>query len=301
MNTDLYVIHNPAAGARHPERLRRRVEAALSARSVRFEYTYTNAPGHGRELVREALAAGYARVLVAGGDGTVLEAVESLVESQAALALLPIGTGNQLAANMGLPKGIEKSIDVAVAGTVRRIDVGMLDGRPFSCFAGAGFDAEVVRPDSDLKRKIGYLAYVHAAAGAAFAPKPSSIAVTVAGERTVCNGIGVEVANMPALTAPLLVRPIDLVPDGKPDDGLLDVCVLAVEKTIDFVTALTSIMVGRTEKDPRLRYFRGKEVTVEADPPLPVQIDGERLEITTPFSATVRPGALGILVPALQS
>ncbi len=301
MNTDLYVIHNPAAGARHPERLRRRVEAALSARSVRFEYAYTNAPGHGRELVREALAAGYARVLVAGGDGTVLEAVESLVESQAALALLPIGTGNQLAANMGLPKGIEKSIDVAVAGTVRRIDVGMLDGRPFSCFAGAGFDAEVVRPDSDLKRKIGYLAYVHAAAGAAFAPKPSSIAVTVDGERTVCNGIGVEVANMPALTAPLLVRPIDLVPDGKPDDGLLDVCVLAVEKTIDFVTALTSIMVGRTDKDPRLRYFRGREVTVEADPPLPVQIDGERLEMTTPFSATVRPGALGILVPAQQS
>lgn len=301
MNTDLYVIHNPAAGARHPERLRRRVEAVLTARSVGFEYAYTESPGHGRELVKEALAAGYARILVAGGDGTVLEAVESLVGSRAALALLPVGTGNQLAANMGLPKGIEKSIDVAVGGTVRRIDVGMLDGRPFACFAGAGFDAEVVRPDSDLKRKIGYLAYVHAAAGAAFAPKPSSIAVTVDGVRSVCTGIGVEVANMPALTAPLLVRPIDLVPDGRPDDGLLDVCVLAVEKTIDVVSALTSIMVGRTEKDPRLQYFRGKEVVVEADPPLPVQIDGERLELMTPFKATVRPGALGILVPAQQS
>ncbi len=301
MKTDIFVVHNPAAGARQPERLRRRVESALAARSVRFEYAYTNAPGHGRELVRQALADGYARVLVAGGDGTVLEAVDSLVDSRAALALLPVGTGNQLAANMGLPKGIEKSIDVAVSGTVRRIDVGMLDGRPFMCFAGAGFDAEVVRPDSDLKRKIGYLAYVHAAAGAAFAPKPSAITVTVDGVRNVCNGIGVEVANMPALTAPLLVRPIDLVPDGKPDDGLLDVCVLAVEKTIDFVTALTSIMVGRTEKDPRLQYFRGKQVSVEADPPLPVQIDGERLDITTPFEATVRPGALGILVPAQHS
>jgi diacylglycerol kinase (ATP) len=301
LSTDLYVIHNPAAGARQPERLRRRVEAALAARSVRFEYAYTNAPGHGRELVKRALADGYGRVLVAGGDGTVLEAVDSLADSRAALALLPVGTGNQLAANMGLPKGIEKSIDVAVGGMVRRIDVGMLEGRPFMCFAGAGFDAEVVRPDSDLKRKIGYLAYVHAAAGAAFAPKPSSITVTVDGVRNVCSGIGVEVANMPALTAPLLVRPIDLVPDGKPDDGLLDVCVLAVEKTIDFVSALTSIMVGRTEKDPRLQYFRGKEVTVEADPPLPVQIDGERLEMTTPFKTTVRPGALGILVPAQQS
>lgn len=301
MSTDLFVIHNPAAGARHPERLRRRVETALTARSVRFEYAYTREPGHGRELVSEALAAGYARVLVAGGDGTVLEAVESLVDSPASIALLPVGTGNQLAANMGLPRGIEKSIDVAVGGVERRVDVGMVEDRPFACIAGAGFDAEVVRPDSDLKRRIGYLAYVQAAAGAAFAPKPASIAVTVDGVREVCTGIGVEVANMPALTAPLLVRPIDLVPDGKPDDGLLDVCVLAVEKTIDLVSALTSIMVGRTEKDPRLRYFRGREVIVEADPPLPVQIDGERLEMTTPFRATVRPGALGILVPARQS
>lgn len=301
MNTDLYVIHNPAAGARHPERLRRRVEAALAARSVRFEYVFTRAPGHGRELVSEALEAGYERVLVAGGDGTVLEAVEALVDSPAAIALLPVGTGNQLAANMGLPRGIEKSIDVAVGGTERRIDVGMVDGRPFACIAGAGFDAEVVRPDSDLKRRIGYLAYVQAAASAAFTPRPSTISVTVDGVREVCTGIGVEVANMPALTAPLLVRPVDLVPDGKPDDGLLDVCVLSVEKTIDLVTALTSIMMGRTEKDPRLRYFRGREVVVEADPPLPVQVDGERLDVTTPFRATVRPGALGILVPTTQS
>ncbi len=300
MSGEIFVVHNPAAGARHPDRLRRQVEAALAARQVEFEYAYTKAPGHGRELVEEALSAGYGRVLVAGGDGTVLEAVEALADSSAALALLPVGTGNQLAANMGLPKGVDRSIDVAVSGRIRKIDVGMLDEQPFACIAGAGFDAEVVSPQSEMKRKIGYLAYVQAAAGAAFAPKVSRIVVVVDGEESECTGIGVEVANMPALTAPLLARPVDLVPDGKPDDGLLDVCVLATETTMELIAALTSIISGRMEQDPRLRYFRGREVVVRADPPLPVQIDGERTEAVTPFAATVRPGALGIVVPAEQ-
>jgi len=293
----LFVIHNPAAGSRHPERLRRRVEALLAQRQIDFGYAYTESGGHAEELAGEALADGYTRFLAAGGDGTVLEVVSALVDTEASLALLPVGTGNQLAANMRLPKGISRSIDVALNGRVRKIDVGMIDGRPFTCIAGAGFDADVVRPDSSIKRRLGYLAYVYAAAAAAFSPKPSSLRITVDGHEVTCAGIGIEVANMPGLTAPLLRRPVDLIPDGKPDDGLLDVCVLAVETTFDFISAITSIITGRMARDRRLRYYRGREVRVEADPPLTVQIDGERLSSTTPFVATVRPGALRLVVP----
>jgi diacylglycerol kinase (ATP) len=294
----LFVIHNPAAGARHPERLRRRVETVLSARRVDFAYAYTEDRGHAQELALNALDTGYERFLVAGGDGTILEVVSALVETDASLALLPVGTGNQLAANMRLPRGIQQSIEVALKGGVRKIDVGILDGQPFTCIAGAGFDADVVRPDSAMKRRVGYLAYVHSAASSAFSPKPSTMRITVDGDERTVRGIGVEVANMPGLTAPMLPRPVDLVPDGRPDDGLLDVCVLAVETTFDFVTAMTSIMTGRQERDQRLQYFRGREVSVEADPPLPVQVDGEVLDRTTPFVATVKPGALSLVVPA---
>ena len=104
---------------------------------------------------------------------------------------------------------------------------------------------------------------------------------------------------MPGLAAPPFTRPVDLVPDGKPDDGLLDVCVLAVESTLEFLSALTAIMMRRHSKSRGLQFFRGREITVEADPPMPVQIDGERLEATTPFTATVRPLALNVIVPDL--
>jgi YegS/Rv2252/BmrU family lipid kinase len=293
----LFFIHNPVAGAKHPERLRRRVETALAKRQVEFEYAYTERQGHAADLAHDALESGYDRIVAAGGDGTVLEVVSALVDSDAELALLPVGTGNQLAANMRLPKGVARSIEVALNGGRKKIDVGMIEGQPFTCIAGAGFDADVVRPNSALKRRVGYLAYVHAAAASAFSPKPSDFRLEVDGEEILCRGIGVEVANMPGLTAPMLRRPVDLVPDGKPDDGLLDVCVLAVETTLDFVSAMTSIMTGRTERDPRLQYYRGREIRVEADPPLTVQIDGERLGSTTPFVATVRPGALNLVVP----
>jgi diacylglycerol kinase family enzyme len=174
-----------------------------------------------------------------------------------------------------------------VDGSPRKIDVGMLNGYPFTIIAGAGFDADVVRPPSAIKRRIGYLAYVHAAIGAAFAPRTSDLRINVDGVEHELRGIGVEVANMPGLAAPPFARPVDLVPDGKPDDGLLDVCVLAAESTFDFLSALG------------LRFFRGREITVDADPPMPVQIDGERLEATTPFTATVRPLALNVIVPRL--
>jgi YegS/Rv2252/BmrU family lipid kinase len=293
----LFIIHNPAAGPTQAERLQRRVETALDARQVSFEYARTEAPGHARELAAAALAEGYSRVLVAGGDGTVLEAVSALVDSDSALALLPVGTGNQLAANLGVPKSLRAALDVALAGKVRQIDVGMMDGQPFTIIAGAGFDAEVVRPRSEIKKRLGYLAYIHAATAAAIAPRPSSLRITVDGEEHITSGIGVEVANMPGLTAPMLRRPVGLVPDGRPDDGLLDVCVLAVETTFDFLSAMSSIIARRYGRNPRLRYFRGREVVVEADPPLPVQIDGERLDRTTPFEAKIRPRALNVVVP----
>ncbi|UCC73322.1 MAG: diacylglycerol kinase family lipid kinase [Gemmatimonadota bacterium] len=298
MRRELFIIHNPAAGPRRAEQLRRQVEAALDARKIPYAYSRTEAPGHAQELAAAAVADGYGRVLVAGGDGTVLEVASALVGSDAVLALLPVGTGNQLAANLGVPKSLSGSLDVALKGSVRKIDVGMIDGRPFTVIAGAGYDAEVVRPRSELKKRLGYLAYVHAATAAAFAPSPSTLRITVDGEQDTCRGIGVEVANMSGLTAPLLPRPVDLVPDGRPDDGLLDVCVFAVETTLDFLSAMASIVTRRYRRSRRLRYYRGREVVVEADPPLPVQIDGERQGTTTPFTATVRPRALNVVVPA---
>ena len=150
---DLFVVQNPSAGMRRPEKLRLRIEAALSSRGVPYEHAYTNAPGHGPELVSDALARGFRRFLVAGGDGTVREAVTALAGSDASLALLPVGTGNQLAANLGVPRRLESSINTAVNGHLRKIDLGLVNGKPFTSIVGAGLDTEIVRPPPRPSRR----------------------------------------------------------------------------------------------------------------------------------------------------
>lgn len=297
--TELFVIQNPAAGMRRPERLRRRLEAALDRRGVRYEHAYTAEPGHAGELARQALTDGFTRVLVAGGDGTVLETVSAMAGRDAALAVLPVGTGNQLAANLGIPRSLKRSVDIALSGRPRVIDLGLIDGRPFSCIAGAGFDAAVVRPAPDAKRRFGYLAYVHAALGAMSSPETAEFRIRIDGEELCGRGIGVEITNMPGLTAPGLPGALPIVPEGGMDDGLLDGCLLAVETAVDCVKALGSIITRRFDRDGTLVYFKGREIEVEADPPLRVQADGDRLGLT-PFVARVWPGALTVLVPRAQ-
>ncbi len=293
----LFVIQNPVAGTRRPERLHRRLQTELAARDVSYEHVYTRERGHGAELVRQALEAGFDRILVAGGDGTIREAVSSLAGSRAALALLPVGTGNQLAANLGIPKSLRGCVSVALGGRVRDIDLGLIDGRPFAAIAGAGFDARVVQPDSRIKRRFGYLAYVHAATAAVLAPRLAAIQVRVDDREISGRGIGVMVMNMPGLTAPGLPRPVTIVPGGRMDDGKLDGLIIAASTRRECLSALGSILRRRQQSSPLFEFFRGREIQVEADPPFPVQADGEQLG-KTPFRVKVWPGALRVLVPA---
>jgi YegS/Rv2252/BmrU family lipid kinase len=294
----LFIIQNPAARTRHPERLRKKIESLLLARGVAFEHAYTDAPGHGSELVADALSRGYRRVLVAGGDGTVREAVSALAGAEAALALLPAGTGNQMAANLGVPKDLKRSLEVALRGRIRTVDLGMINGRPFAAIAGAGIEAEVIRPKSRAKRRFGYLAYVHAATFAALSPKPANLRIGLDGNRSITGrGVGVEVVNMPGLTAPGLPRPVRIVPDGRMDDGQLDGFLVAAETTFECFAAVGSIVFRRFNQNRRLHYFSAREISVEADPPLPVQADGELIG-ETPFRAKIWPNALKVLVPA---
>lgn len=295
----VYVIQNPAAGTGSARWLTRRIRGALAERAIPHTFRYTRRAGHAEELARSALDEGWPRILVAGGDGTVLEVVSALAGTDSALALLPVGTGNQLAANLGIPRRLSKAITVAVDGDVRRIDVGVIDGQPFTCMAGAGLDAEIVRPGRRAKRWVGYLAYLGSALWAALSPPRASLRITIDDRDVECRGVGVEVANMPGIWGPGLREPVRVVPDGALDDGRLEVCVLAFERTSDLVGALISILAGHPERDSRLRYYRGRTIVVDSDPPLSVQVDGESFG-TTPFRAEVRPQALKVVVPRGQ-
>lgn len=294
---DVIVIHNPAAGARDPGRLRARIAAGLARLGVRAELQETRAGGAARELARHAVREGIPRVLVAGGDGTIAEAAAELLEAPTILGILPVGSGNQLAHYLGVPRGLEAAIATALGDAVRVIDVGLIDGRVFASVAGGGVDAEVIALASrGVKRRAGGVAYLLAGMRTALAPCRSRIRVRVDDTEWEGDGFGAMVGNIPRLHVPLSPRSLRIFPGGSAEDGILDCCVLAMKGRVPLAAALWKAYVGDARGYAGVRYFRGRSVEVSAEPPLPAQADGELIG-TTPFRVVVRPAVLKVAAP----
>ena len=294
---DALVIHNPAAGARHPERFRNRIAAEVGRRRERVEVCTTTGAGAARELARRAVEEGISRVIVAGGDGTISEVATAIAGGATILGVIPGGTGNQLAFELGLPLALDRAVAVAMGDSLRRIDVGWVDGRAFTAMAGAGIDAAVIGgADPRTKRWAGKMAYI-ASALRAVSDLPRSRLVIRVDERTwKGDGIGVLVANVPRLRVPFLAHGLTVVPGGSVEDGLLDCCALAVDGVPGLAREVWLGLRGADGGGSDLQYLRGRTIVVEADPPLGVQVDGD-LAGTTPFRAEVRPGALVVAAP----
>ena len=171
-----------------------------------------------------AVAAGARLVLVCGGDGTVAACAGALAGTGVAMAVVPVGTGNLLARNLGIPLELAEALEVAFGTAERVIDVLEAAEQRFVVMAGLGFDAALIRDtDDDLKERLGWLAYVGGLARALRRSPHARFTITIDdGLPVSTEAIGVLVGNVGQLEAG-----ITLMPDASPDDGQLDVLVLA--------------------------------------------------------------------------
>ena len=298
---DALVIHNPSAGTRNPERLRARIAERLGRRGVRAEVWTTSDARAARQLARRAVTEGIPRVLVAGGDGTVSEVAGELAGRETVLGILPFGTGNQLAFYLGLPLALERALDVALGPSIRAMDVGSIDGRTFTAIAGAGIDADVIAgADRKVKRWVGKLAYLASGLGAALRMRPATIRVQVDGAEWEGRGLGILLANVPRLRVPLLPGGLTIAPDASAEDGILDACVLTAHDLPGLAHEVWRGLVSNGGHGSGLRYFSGRTIRVETDPPLAVEVDGD-LAGFTPIQATLQPAALRVAAPPVGS
>lgn len=249
-------------------------------------------PGVG--MCRQAVDEGCDVVLVCGGDGTVRAAVTALTGGSVPLAILPAGTGNLLARNLGLPLGNEAAaLRVGISGRTKAIDVGVFEDRRFVVMAGLGFDAAIMRDAPEgLKRVVGWPAYL-VSAGRHLRGRGFRVTLTVDdGTPTQHRVRGIVVGNVGRLQAGF-----PLLPDAEPDDGFLDVVVFSPRNIVDW-GLLAGRVIRRAEKpDRRLERHRGRRVLVEASRPQPRQLDGDVIEDGRTMDITVEPHALQVRVP----
>ena len=287
------VIINPIAGFRlpgdGPERRVAVARQALDRHGVEGTVSVTERAGHARALAARAVADGCDLVIAWGGDGTVNEVAAALTGGQAALGVVPAGSGNGLARGLGLPARPSAALERALGGSERQIDVGEFAGRRFFNVAGVGFDAAVAARFNLPGRVRGPLAYVESVAARLRTYEAVPCLIEASGEKAVHSVLMVTIANCREFGSHAVIAP-----HARPDDGLLDVVVILDRPPVDRLRLVPHLFAGTLDRLDGVFMRRASVVRLSSDHPLPFHVDGEPHPGETQVEARVLPAALTV-------
>lgn len=287
MNNTL-VILNPAAHSDRANRWRARVETLAQGCTL----CTTAGRGEAEVLARNAVAEGFGKIVAAGGDGTINEVVNGLAGSTAALGLLPIGTVNVFAMELGLPShNLQMCWDIIQGENTRLIDLPSANGKYFVQLAGVGLDAQVVKETSAaLKRNFGPLSYLISAAQIATRQPPR---LHIESENcSIQEGSFVLVGNGRRYGGPFPFFKQAVI-----DDGLLDVVAFKQLGYLEIIKYLQDVFFSSEIRLPEVEYFQTRRLRVTSDQDVPVELDGE-LVGNCPVQFEMRERTLRVLAPA---
>lgn len=289
----ILVIANPVSGQTNFDKTRARIEERLAEAGIEHRFCITEGAGDAKRWAEEA--EGVDRVVVAGGDGTVMEVLSGLVGRDIPLGQIPTGTANLLAQALGIPGDVEEALELALTGGEVPFDVGYLPDRDryFSLVAGAGWDAQLIEDASrDLKNRLGFFAYVVTGIKNLFDLHRSDVRVEIDGEIHRFRAHTVMVVNVGGLPNLRL----GLGNHIDPHDGKLDIALIAPEDVAGMMRLATRLLQRRYESDNDLRFLSAERLKIEAWPPLQLQIDGEAIG-TTPLTVEVVADGVRLIVP----
>lgn len=289
----MHVLLNPIAGGHRAPASWRQVERAARAAWPGLEVLLTEGPGHATVLAREAVAAGAGRVVVVGGDGTIQETVAGLLHTGVPLAVIPAGTGNDFSRTHLIPRNLAQAMAVAAGGHTRKVDVGLVNGRPYVNIAGVGFDAEVAAWTKYRTRWLrGPWLYVAGVLSQLLLFRPQRMTVTLDGVPQTQKCLLVAVGNGRYYGGGMMV-----CPSAEPDDGMLEVVVGGDLSKRETLVLLTKVFSGQHVGRPKVSRAAAQTVTIEGPAHLAVHADGEPVG-TLPAEFSVLRSAIEVAVPA---
>jgi YegS/Rv2252/BmrU family lipid kinase len=288
------LIANPNAGRARKLPLLNAVRALLDKAGLEHDLRTTDAPGLGITLAMEAASAGYKGLLAFGGDGTVSEVASGLVESELSLGIIPAGTMNLFARELGIPSRLEEAVDIVARGHTRRVEVGSVNGRYFLLCASAGLDAAIVRdvkPSS--KRRWGKWAYYLRAPLSALTYAYSSVRM-VTDDGVTMQGGAVVVAN-----ARDYGDGYRIAPGASLDDGVMDACLFRGRRAFHYPRYVWALRRSRHLLLNDVSYYKAANFLLRPareNAKIPFQIDGDYL-CDLPVKIRVIPAALSVYAP----
>lgn len=289
------IIANPASGSRglphHAHHLHETL-TFLRAHGWRADLWYTHAAGEGEQLARKAVELKANLVIAAGGDGTINEIIQVLAGSETALGVLPNGTVNVWARELGIPLDEAGARDLLVNGRTRSVDLGCVNGRYFLLMVGIGFDGEVIQAvERKPLKRLGVIGYALAALWLGPGYNGFPVVVQIDGLVVKTRALQIFVGN-----TQLYAGAFKFTWRAKIDDGLLDLCIVRKRNLLGRIVVLWDFLLRREQRRLWVRYDTFTSIKIETLRPVPFHIDGEAAGYT-PATFQVAPAALKVIVP----
>jgi diacylglycerol kinase (ATP) len=246
------------------------------------------------KFARRAVSEGADLMFVWGGDGMVQRCLDAVAGTGAVVAILPAGTANLLATNLGVPDDLTAAVRVGLHGDRRALDTGSVNGEHFAVMAGAGFDARMIAgAGRGIKDRLGRAAYLYTGATSLFAPRVKAT-VEVDG-RSFYEG---QVSCVLAANVGKILGGVELFPAAQPDDGVLELGVVTARNPVDWLRTLGRVAAGDAERSPFVTMTAGTSFRVRFDTELAYELDGGARPAVRDLRIQVHPRSVTVCVPA---
>jgi diacylglycerol kinase (ATP) len=264
-----FLIVNPVAGLQRGTRAVRHLVSILRKEGVDVDFHITRHRGHAIELSAEASRKGFDLVVAVGGDGTVIEVAQGLIGSQTPMGIVPWGSGNGLAFDLGIPSGLRRCAKLLIHGTDNQLDICKFNDQYFVCTAGIGFNAQIAAKMNQSSVR-GFLKYVQLVIQESILFKPFRIRMKLNGHTLEIPVFMVTFAN-----ASQFGNHAHIAPRADMSDGLMDVVVVRPFNKILLPLVAFSLFSKRIERFPFVESFRAQEIYLEAEDVTHYYYDGE--------------------------
>lgn len=251
-------IINPISGAiRRPDRIIQMINEFWKNSGIDYSVIKTNHRGHAIELAKKAVAGGIDMVVAVGGDGTINEIGRGLTGSETALGVVPAGSGNGFARNFDIPLRPDDAVKALINPCFRRIDVGKINGHHFFNVAGIGLDAEISAHFDKFGIR-GPLPYFYVGIREFLRYEPETIEIYLnEGKKIECKPLILSFANAPQYGNGAIIAP-----NAKPDDGLLDVCILYPLSSGKALVNIKRLFDGTVDKIDEMEIYQSAKATI---------------------------------------
>ena len=292
MKKKICIIINPISGTSSKARIPGLVEKMFEPDLFEIEIIKTEFAGHATGLTQKALDDHFDYIVAAGGDGTVNEVARTMIHSDAAMGIIPLGSGNGLARDLGISMDVKKAIETIVAGNRITIDYCKADGHNFFCTCGVGFDALVTERFSEGKKR-GPISYVKSAITEYFKFVPDIYEIALDDGSVIKEkAFLVTCAN-----ASQYGNNAYIAPNANISDGKMDIIVLAPISPIEVGPIAVQLFTRQINNNHRVSHYRAEKVRIKRSKPGPMHVDGEPIYSGKEIEIETIPGGLHVIAP----